>query len=139
MRIQWPKTANALRCQYKDVSNSGGGGGAGQIWIGEITVTPGQKINFNIGLGGARTTAYSKDGNDGGTTSITINGSTVASVSGGKGGKYESNDSNISNSGGKGGGINKTSFSSIAVYNDWAGLNLETRSEEHTSELQSPS
>ncbi len=126
MRIQWPKTANALRCQYKDVSNSGGGGGAGQIWIGEITVTPGQKINFNIGLGGARTTAYSKDGNDGGTTSITINGSTVASVLGGKGGKYESNDSNISNSGGKGGGINKTSFSSIAVYNDWAGLNLET-------------
>ena len=116
-----PKVTNGLKCEYKNLANSGSGGGAGQIWIGEIDVTPKQVININIGNGGARTTAYSANGNNGGNTSIVIGGSTY-SVSGGKGGKYETDNTYIVNSGGLGGGLNKNNLSSSARYKNWLNL-----------------
>ncbi len=116
--------SNVYKCQYKDKSNSGSGGGAGQIWIGEIDVTPGQVINFNIGLGGDggnKDTGVGINGKDGGSTSITINGNTY-SVSGGKGGRYESDDTYIANSGGLGGGIKTNNFNNSAKYNNWTNI-----------------
>lgn len=111
-----------LKCEYETPTNSGGGGGAGQIWIGEISVTPGQKINFNIGRGGAKPTAYGNDGGNGGDTSIIVNGSAYT-VAGGKGGKYESSETYLTNSGGLGGGVKKTNFSNSAKYNNWLNWN----------------
>ena len=100
----------AIKCQRNVPANGGAGGGAGQIWIGEIDVTPGQKINFNVGIGGNTQTIPGKNGNDGTITSIVVNGTTIASASGGKGGKYEDDDTYIANSGGLGGGLKNENF-----------------------------
>ncbi len=111
-----------IKCEYHLATNGGGGGGAGQIWVGEINVVPGQKLNFNIGQGGSIQSNHSSNGNDGSNTYITVNGSTIASVSGGKGGKYESDNTYIANSGGLGGGVKKEDLSSSAKYVDWLNL-----------------
>lgn len=134
---------NGLKCRYYTKSNSGGGGGAGQIWIGEISVTPGQKLNFNIGIGGEGTSAYGdsgygRNGGDGGSTSVSIGSSTLISVSGGKGGKYESSDNEtyIDNTYGMGGGIKTTSAtvgSNIVKYVNWKGSNFHTGGENGVS------
>ncbi len=120
-----------LKCEYFMPPNSGGGGGAGQIWIGELSVTPGEKLNFNIGIGGNRTTSYGANGNNGGSTSITNNnGTTLISVSGGKGGKYESDETYINNSYGIGGGIKTSNVdSSLAKYVNWKKTNFHTGGE----------
>ncbi len=113
---------DVLQCTYKDAANSGAGGGSGQIWIGEIDVTPGQTVSFNVGVGGSKTTSYSSNGNDGTSTSIIVNGRTY-SVSGGRGGKYESDDTYILTSGGLGGGIKKESLGAGSKYVNWLNLN----------------
>ncbi len=123
MLISWAPVANILKCNYSIPSNGGGGGGAGQIWIGEINVTPGQKLSFNIGAGGAVQTLAASNGNDGTATSITASGTTLASVSGGRGGKYESDESYIAATGGLGGGIRTNNLSSFAKYNNWTKNN----------------
>ncbi len=122
---------NVFKCQYYTKSNSGGGGGAGQIWIGELSVTPGQKLNFNIGTGGGKTTSYGSNGNNGGSTSITnSSGTTLISVSGGKGGKYESDETYINNSYGIGGGIKTSNVdSSYAKYVNWKKTNFHNGGE----------
>ncbi len=112
---------NGLQCAYGTQSNGGGGGGAGQVWMGEIDVTPEQTISINIGQGGAVQNTGAENGNDGGATSIVVNGNTY-SVSGGKGGKFENDNTYITNSGGYGGGIKTSSFNSSAVYKDWLKL-----------------
>ena len=112
----------AIKCQRNVPANGGAGGGAGQIWIGEIDVTPGQKINFNVGIGGNTQTIPGKNGNDGTITSIVVNGTTIASASGGKGGKYEDDDTYIANSGGLGGGVKTSNFDSKARYVNWLNL-----------------
>ncbi len=117
---------SVFKCQYYTKSNSGAGGGSGQIWIGELTVTPGQKLNFNIGIGGSKTTSYGSNGNNGGNTSITnTSGTTLISVSGGKGGRYESDETYINNSYGIGGGIKTSNVdSSFAKYVNWKKTNF---------------
>ncbi len=127
-----PVVTNGLKCNYNQPPNGGGGGGAGQIWIGELTVTPGQKLNFNIGLGGNKTTSFGANGNNGGTTSITnsSNNATIISVSGGKGGKYESDETYIDNSYGIGGGIKTSNVdSSSAKYVNWKKTNFHSGGE----------
>ncbi len=123
MKISWGGS-NHISCNYNQPSNGGGGGGAGQIWIGEIDVTPGQRINFNIGVGGNEQINPGSNGLDGGNTSIVVNGNTY-SVSGGKGGKYEDDDTYVSNSGGLGGGIKTTDFDNKAKYINWTNTNIE--------------
>ncbi len=114
----------AIKCQRNVPANGGGGGGAGQIWIGEIDVTPKQTINIQIGSGGDIQTLPAANGKDGNATSIIINGTTY-SVSGGKGGKYESDDTYISNSGGYGGGLKTTNFNSSARYLNWTKIDYK--------------
>ena len=123
LKVSWAPASKALSCNYNQPSNGGGGGGAGQIWIGEIDVTPGQRINFNIGVGGNEQINPGSDGLDGGNTSIVVNGNTY-SVSGGKGGKYEYDDTYVSNSGGLGGGIKTSNYSSSARYVNWMNSTL---------------
>ncbi len=131
MEISWNALQDAFSCMYYQPANSGAGGGAGQIWIGELSVTPGEKLNFNIGIGGNRTTSYGANGNNGGSTSITNNnGTTLISVSGGKGGKYESDETYINNSYGIGGGIKTSNVdSSLAKYVNWKKTNFHTGGE----------
>ncbi len=80
-----------LKCTYNDVANGGGGGGAGQITIGEITVTPGEKLYFEIGAGGGSQSAYGKNGNAGKPTYIRrggAGGAIIATALGGNAGTY---------------------------------------------------
>ncbi len=120
IRISWSATSNALKCKYNTYSNGSSGGGAGQVWIGEIDVTPGQYLNFFIGQGGNRQTANSSNGNNGGDTYILNQaGAVLATVQGGGGGIYSSS-SNISTSVGLGKG-KKTSN-----WYDWTKQNTNT-------------
>ncbi len=125
MLISWAPAVDALKCSYSMPSNGGGGGGAGQIWIGELTVSPNQKLTFNIGKGGEQQTLPGSNGNNGTATSIASDSSVLISVSGGKGGKYESEESYIESSGGLGGGIKFTSSGS-AKYVNWKKANLHS-------------
>ena len=120
LRVSWNAVNNALKCKYNTYSNGASGGGGGQVWIGEVNVTPGSYLNFHIGKGGERQTNYSSNGNNGESTYITNqSGTTLVSVSGGGGGKY-SNASNISTSVGVGGGKLTSNWS------DWTGQNTNT-------------
>ncbi len=115
MRISWNATSNALKCKYNTLSNGGSGGGGGEVWIGEIDVTPGSYLNFHIGSGGSVQRNYSSNGNNGGNTYITNNaGAVLKSVAGGEGGKYSTSD-NLSSFYGLGKGLNSAGF------NDWTG------------------
>lgn len=117
------KSENVIKCEYYQPANSGAGGGAGQMWVGEINVTPGQTIDFNVGIGGAKPTNYGEDGKNGGPTSIKAGG-IAYTVSGGRGGTYQSDDTYIDNSKGLGGGIKVTSLGSGSTFNNW--LNIPT-------------
>ncbi len=123
VRLEWQKITDGLKCEYRTKSNSGGGGGAGQMWVGEINVTPGQVVNFNVGIGGAKPTNYGEDGKNGGATSIVANGVTY-SVSGGRAGTYQSDDTYIDSSKGLGGGIKTISLGTGSTLNNW--LNIPT-------------
>lgn len=78
-------------------TGGGGGGAAGNAYVLSIPVKPGQDIAYVIGAGGSagggRDGVYSSgsNGGTGGSTSITINGSVVAQVSGGNGGLVSPN------------------------------------------------
>ena len=101
--------------KYNTYSNGGSGGGGGEVWIGEIDVTPGSYLNFHIGNGGSQQRNYSSNGNNGGNTYITNNaGAVLKSVAGGEGGKYSTSD-NLSSFYGLGKGLNSAGF------NDWTG------------------
>jgi hypothetical protein len=78
-------------------TGGGGGGAAGDSYALNISVTPGQTVSFSIGgaggAGGARDGVYTSgsNGGTGGSTSITVNGSTVAAATGGTGGLVSPN------------------------------------------------
>ncbi|HUY05153.1 MAG TPA: hypothetical protein VMV62_00300, partial [Candidatus Paceibacterota bacterium] len=85
-------------------SNAGGGGGSGGFYTISGPVNGGAVITVVVGAGGTRatwtyngnymypcnqagTTSGNENGNPGGTSSISANGSTIASVTGGQGGR----------------------------------------------------
>ena len=93
---------NALKCQYNMPANGGGGGGAGQMTIGEITVVPGETLYFEVGAGGGSQAAAGKNGNAGKATYIRRGSSTgtiIATALGGNAGTYSS-DANVASAGG---------------------------------------
>ncbi len=86
-------TYPALKCDYSLPANGGGGGGAGQITIGEVAVTPGETLYFEVGKGGATQTTAGKAGNTGGATYIrrgSASGTIIATALGGNPGQYTS-------------------------------------------------
>lgn len=65
-------------------SNGGSGSGGGTNTINDIAVTPGTTVTITIGAGGARG-ARGGNGSAGGTTSITLNGTTYSALGGNPG------------------------------------------------------
>ncbi len=96
------KRENALKCTYNMPANGGGGGGAAQITIGEIDVTPGETLYFEVGAGGGNQATAGKNGYNGSATYIRRGSSTgtiIATALGGNAGQYSS-DANVESSGG---------------------------------------
>lgn len=78
----------------------GGGGGQGGYLEFYAALTSGQSYSYIIGAGGAGSASDSNtDGDDGGTTTITI-GTDVYSALGGKGGRKPAGDASMGGSGG---------------------------------------
>ncbi len=97
-----PIAENALKCTYNMPANGGGGGGAAQITIGEIDVTPGETLYFEVGAGGGNQATAGKNGYNGGATYIrrgSSSGTIIATALGGNAGQYSS-DANVESSGG---------------------------------------
>ena len=82
----------SARTSYSGYFTGGGGGGAGGNAYGTASVTPGQSVTIFIGGGGAGGAARDgifsggSNGSNGITSSVTVNGSTVALVTAGNGG-----------------------------------------------------
>ena len=84
-------------------ANGSGGGGAGQLVVGEINVTPGETLYFEIGSGGASQVSAGKNGNNGMSTRIrrgSASGTVIAEALGGFAGQYSSAESTESQGGG---------------------------------------
>ncbi|MCX4275627.1 MAG: hypothetical protein OSJ27_07625 [Candidatus Gastranaerophilales bacterium] len=97
-------TYPALKCDYSLPANGGGGGGAGQITVGEIAVTPGETLYFEVGRGGLAQTTAGKKGNAGNPTYIrrgSASGTIIATALGGNAGQYTSSETTQSQGGAK--------------------------------------
>ncbi len=127
MRLWYKRdgSSTVLTCNYTKTSNSGGGGGAGDIWVGEMTVTPGEKLDFVIGQGGAGAATYGADGADGSSTKIKRNGVVLLDIYGGGGGKYTANTdtASLNNTRGKGGIVWAGANDSVVKSVNWTGVN----------------
>lgn len=66
--------------------NAGGGGQAGQVRVGQITVKAGDVINVVIGSGGSPRGSAGSSGNPGTQSSLSINGNVVVAYGGDGGG-----------------------------------------------------
>jgi len=116
MKISWTNTKNLLKCNYIRKTNAGGGGGAGQFWVGEIDVTPGETLTITIGKGGNGGGARSANGANGGNTIISGSKSgSVITLFGGAGGNYSETSSN----GGAGAG-----YSTQKPWKNWTGFSI---------------
>ncbi len=104
---------NYLECDYSIAANGGGGGAAGQISVGEISVTPGEVLTFEIGAGGLAQSVSGKNGNNGKATYIKRGASAVMSANGGYGGEYSSSETTPSQGG---------SFRNPVIGVNWTGI-----------------
>ncbi len=120
---------NALKCDFSLPANGSGGGGAGQLVVGEINVTPGETLYFEIGSGGAVQNIAGKNGNNGNPTRIRRGSSTgpvIAEALGGFAGHYSSAETTESQGG--------TFRSNIAIGegntldNNWTGISYNLNS-----------
>lgn len=97
-------TYPALKCDYSLPANGGGGGGAGQITVGEIAVVPNETLYFEVGRGGLAQTTAGKKGNAGNPTYIrrgSASGTIIATALGGNAGQYTSSETTQSQGGAK--------------------------------------
>lgn len=107
---------NGLKCQYYKKSNGGGGGAAGQITVGEINVTSGETLTFEIGEGGLAQNISGKNGNNGKATYIKRGTNALISANGGYGGEYSSSETTSSQGG---------SFRNPVIGVNWTGINYK--------------
>lgn len=90
-----------------------GGGGGYTKTSSSIAVTPGMKASYSVGGGGASVSGENVDGKAGGTSTASLNGTSI-SASGGKGGIAKPPiDNSIGGDGGSGGGVGGFNVSSI--------------------------
>ncbi len=97
-----PELPQALYCEYNMPANGGSGGGAGQLVVGEINVTPGETLYFEIGSGGTSQVNAGKNGNNGMSTRIrrgSASGTVIAEALGGFAGQYSSAETTESQGG----------------------------------------
>ncbi len=116
-----PANPKAFYCEYDMPANGGGGGGAGQITVGEISVTPGETLVFTVGRGGVSRTTAGKDGDPGLATTISrkSNGEILARAEGGLAGRYSSSETAVS-----AGGAKRTVN---ILDNNWTGTTFDTK------------
>ena len=119
-RLRLYYTYPALKCDFSLPANGSGGGGAGQITVGEITVIPNETLVFTIGRGGVSRTVAGKNGDPGLATTITrkSNGEILAQALGGLAGQYSASSAAESQGGGK--------RSVHIIDNNWLGINYDT-------------
>lgn len=92
----------------------GAGGGSGRYATADVDLSSGQQVTISIGTGGAT----------GGTTSIAVGGSTVASASGGRSGSSSSPGAGGAGGSGGGGAPNDANFTaSFGGYHGSNGAN----------------
>ena len=117
MKISWSNSnKQLLKCNYIARTNAGGGGGAGQIWVGEIDVKPGETISVTPGKGGNGGTSRSANGSNGANTIISGSQSgNIITLFGGAGGNY----SDTTPAGGAGAG-----YSTQKPWKNWTGLSV---------------
>ncbi len=108
-----------LKCDFSLPANGSGGGGAGQITVGEIDVTPGETLTFEIGSGGGAQTAAGKNGNQGNSTRIKRGSTVIAEALGGLPGQYSSSET-VTSAGGA-----KRNFA--VVGNNWLNKSYDTK------------
>ncbi len=124
MEITWGGT-NLLSCDYDVASNGGAGGGAGQIWIGEIDVTPGEKLTITVGQGGSGGNIAGTASGANGTMSAIKRGSMILGyANGGTGGVY----TNLNTIMALNNAIGKIQAKSTENYKDWTDLNIQSGS-----------
>ena len=114
------KREKALKCDYSLPANGSGGGGAGQIVVGEIDVQPGETLEFTIGGGGVIQSAAGKNGYAGNNTIIrsVTRGKTLATALGGNAGQYSSAETTPSYGG--------TARETAVIGNNWTGKDFST-------------
>ncbi len=117
MKISWSNSnKQLLKCNYIAHTNAGGGGGAGQIWVGEINVKPGETISVTPGKGGNGGTSRGANGSNGANTIISGSQSgNIITLFGGAGGNY----SDTTPAGGAGAG-----YSTQKPWKNWTGLSV---------------
>ncbi len=122
-------TYPALKCDFSLPANGSGGGGAGQLVVGEINVTPGETLYFEIGSGGAVQNIAGKNGNNGNPTRIRRGSSTgpvIAEALGGFAGHYSSAETTESQ-----GGTFRTNIAigeGNTLDNNWTGISYNLNS-----------
>ncbi len=116
-----PIAKNVLKCDYSLPANGSGGGGAGQIVVGEIDVQPGETLEFTVGGGGITQSAAGKNGYAGNNTVIrsVTRGKILATALGGNAGQYSSAETTVS----YGGAARETAI----IGNNWTGKTFSTK------------
>ena len=111
-----------LKCRYVITPNGGAGGGAGQITVNEINVTPGETLYFEIGKGGNIQTDIASNGNSGGASHIRRGANTaspsIISAAGGYGGEFSSSVSSASQGG---------AFRNPNIGTNWTGIDYKSK------------
>ena len=122
MEITWGGS-NILSCDYDVASNGGAGGGAGQVWIGEIDVTPGEKLTISVGKGGTGgNISGTTNGSNGTMSAIKRGGTILGYANGGTGGVY----TNLNTATALNNAIGKIQAKSSENYKDWTDLNIQS-------------
>ncbi len=118
-----------LKCDFSLPANGSGGGGAGQLVVGEINVTPGETLYFEIGGGGNAQSAAGKDGNEGKVTRIRRggpSGAVIVEALGGLAGHYSSAETTESQGGSY--RVNTAVGAGQTLDNNWTGVKYNAQS-----------
>ena len=132
-RLRLYYTYPDLQCDFHLPANGSGGGGAGQLVVGEIDVTPGETLEFIIGSGGGTQSIAGQNGKAGNNTTIrsVTRGVTLATALGGFAGSYSMAETTPS----AGGGVrtNIAIGSGQTLENNWTGIKFNAQSGQGTN------
>ncbi len=127
-RLRLYYTYPDLQCDFHLPANGSGGGGAGQLVVGEITVQPGEVLEFVIGSGGSVQSIAGQNGKPGNNTIIrsVTRGVTLATALGGFAGQYSMAESTPS----AGGSYreNLAIGTGQTLDNNWTGIKYNAQS-----------
>ncbi len=127
-RLRLYYTYPDLQCDFHLPANGSGGGGAGQLVVGEIDVTPGEVLQFTIGSGGGTQALPGTNGKAGADTVIrsVTRGVTLATALGGFPGQYSMAETTPSH-----GGSYRTNVaigSAQSLSDNWTGISYNSQS-----------